>query len=151
MELITTTPNVTSRGIKITLRHWCYFIYNYLKLFFCLCLTLPGVEPGTFRLEVQRLITWANRRDIDEYSHTTSQTLSWRVERLAALYNNLLYAMSVKDKIIWVIHRNLGKYLNLRWQNYYLECNNDILHASNKLYQNRRILFIFTRSAVDSS
>ena len=149
MGLITTTPNVTSRGIKITLRHWWYFLYLFKA--FCLCLPLSGVEPGTYRLEVQRLTTWANRRDIDEYSHITSHTLSWRVERLAASFNNLLYAMSVKDKIIWVIRRNLGKYLNLRWQNYYLKCNNDILHASNKLYQNRRILFIFTRSAVDSS
>ena len=32
MGLITTTPNVTSRGIKIILIHWWYF-YNYLKPF----------------------------------------------------------------------------------------------------------------------
>ena len=53
--------------------------------------------------------------------------------------------MSLIENQFELIRRNLRKFLNLRWQNQYLKCTYEILDPYNKLYRNRRILFIFTR------
>ena len=47
------------------------------------------------------------------------------------------YAVSLKEKVFELIRRNLGKSLNLRWQNQYLECTYGILDPYNMLYRDR--------------
>ena len=56
---------------------------------------------------------------------------------MAASYGSLLYAVSLKEKVFELIRRNLGKSLNLRWQNQYLECTYGILDPYNMLYRDR--------------